>query len=227
MTIKVLTLFPGMFPPVLNESVLGRAIQNGILSVECIDIRAHTLDKHRRVDDAPFGGGAGQVMTVQPIADAMAFATDGFPAHRIFLSPRGATLTQKRARELAQLPNLVLLCGHYEGVDQRAIDLCIDEELSIGDYVLTGGELPALVLIDCLARLLPGTLGNQDSAQDESFETGLLEYPHYTRPAVYDGIPVPEVLLNGHHAHITAWRREQALKITRERRPDLLGEDEG
>lgn len=222
MKIKVLTIFPGMFAPVMEESILGRAAQKGLLSVETIDIRAFTKDKHRRTDDYPFGGGAGMVMTAQPVVDAIRHASENFPAKRIHLSPRGQVLTQQKARELAGEENLILFCSHYEGVDQRALDLCIDEEISIGDYVLTGGELPAMVLIDCVARLIPGVLGSEDSAQDESFENGLLEYPHYTRPAEFEGIAVPEVLLSGHHANIVAWRREQSLAVTKKRRPDLL-----
>ena len=223
MKIKVLTLFPGMFPPIIGESILGRAADKGLLSVEAIDIRAYTQDKHRRTDDYPFGGGAGLVMSAQPIADAIRAAQEGFPAKRIYLSPRGKVLTQDTARELSREEGLILLCGHYEGVDQRAIDLFIDEEISIGDYVLTGGELPAMVLIDCVARLIPGVLGSELSSVDESFSGNLLEYPQYTRPAVFEGVPVPDVLLSGHHANIEAWRHEQAMEITRRVRPDLLG----
>ena len=223
MKIKVLTLFPGMFPPIIGESILGRAADKGLLSVEAIDIRAYTQDKHRRTDDYPFGGGAGLVMSAQPIADAIRAAQEGFPAKRIYLSPRGKVLTQDTARELSREEGLILLCGHYEGVDQRAIDLFIDEEISIGDYVLTGGELPAMVLIDCVARLIPGVLGSELSSVDESFSGNLLEYPQYTRPAVFEGMPVPDVLLSGHHANIEAWRHEQAMEITRRVRPDLLG----
>ncbi len=229
MRITILTLFPEMFAPVMGASILGRAQQSGRLSVEAMDIRPFSDKKHKNTDDAPFGGGAGMVMMPQPIAAAMARATthgDGTPfaGRRIYLSPRGACLTQAKAQELAQLPELVLLCGHYEGVDQRAIDLCIDEELSIGDYVLTGGELAAMVLVDCVARLLPGVLGCEESAQTESFSpaTGLLEYPQYTRPRVFEGLEVPEVLLNGNHAHIEAWRFEQSYRLTLARRPDLL-----
>ncbi len=222
MRIKVLTLFPAMFPPVMGESILGRAARGGLLSVEPIDIRAYTKDKHRRTDDYPFGGGAGLVMTAQPIVDAMRAACEGFNARRIYLSPRGATLTQKKAEQFACEENLILLCGHYEGVDQRAIDLVIDEEISIGDYVLTGGELPAMVLIDCVARLLPGVLGSEESNVDESFSGGLLEYPQYTRPAVFEDLAIPEVLLSGHHANIQAWRKEQAARLTKKVRPDLL-----
>lgn len=222
MKIKVLTLFPQMFAPVLGASILGRAQQAGALSVEAIDIRDYTLDKHNRCDDYPFGGGAGLVMSAQPVCDAFMAASRGFPAKRIFLSPRGKVLTQDKARALANEENLILLCGHYEGIDQRAVDLWIDEEISIGDYVLTGGELAAMVLIDALSRHVPGVLGSAESAQEESFMNGLLEYPQYTRPAVFRGIPAPEVLLSGHHKNIVTWQKEQALRVTRERRPDLF-----
>ncbi len=224
MKIKVLTLFPEMFPAVLSHSILGRAMQNGILEVEAIDIRDYTLDKHNRCDDYPFGGGAGMVMTPQPVCDAFRAALRGFPARRIYLSPRGPVLTQEKALRLAGEENLILLCGHYEGVDQRALDLYVDEELSIGDYVLTGGELAAMVLIDCLARHLPGVLGSEESAGEESFMNGLLEYPQYTRPAEYKGLAVPEVLRGGHHQKIVDWQRLKSLEITRQRRPDLFAE---
>ena len=222
MRIKILTLFPEMFLPVLGRSITGRAIERGILSIEPIDIRAYTKNKHNRCDDYPYGGGAGLVMTPQPIYDCFRAAVQDFPARHILLSPRGKTLTQQRARELAQEENLIFLCGHYEGVDQRAVDEWIDEEISIGDYVLTGGELAAMVVIDCLSRHIPGVLGSGESAQEESFSDGLLEYPQYTRPAVYEGREVPEVLLSGHDANIRTWRRERSLDITRERRPELL-----
>lgn len=222
MKIKILTLFPEMFLPVLGASITGRAIANGILSIEPINIRDYTLNKHNRCDDYPYGGGAGMVMTAQPVFDCFRAATQDFPARRILLSPRGATLTQEKARELAQEENLIFLCGHYEGVDQRVIDTWIDEEISIGDYVLTGGELAAMVVIDCLSRHIPGVLGSGESAEEESFSDGLLEYPQYTRPAVYEGMSVPDVLLSGHDANIRKWRRERSLDITRERRPELL-----
>lgn len=222
MRIKILTLFPEMFLPVLGRSITGRAIERGILSIEPIDIRAYTKNKHNRCDDYPYGGGAGLVMTPQPIYDCFRAAVQDFPARHILLSPRGKTLTQQRARELAQEENLIFLCGHYEGVDQRAVDEWIDEEISIGDYVLTGGELAAMVVIDCLSRHIPGVLGSGESAQEESFSDGLLEYPQYTRPALYEGRKVPEVLLSGHDANIRTWRRERSLDITRERRPELL-----
>ena len=223
MRIKVFTLFPDMLRPMLAQSILGRAISAGLLQVELIDIRDYTLDKHRNTDDYPFGGGAGMVMSAQPIVDAFAAnLPDPFTGRRIYLSPRGRTLTQRVVEELAREEELVLLCGHYEGVDQRALDAVIDEELSIGDYVLTGGELGALVVIDAVARLVPGVLGSDESSEDESFTTGLLEYPQYTRPADFRGGKVPEVLLGGNHADIVAWRREQSLVLTLERRPELL-----
>lgn len=222
MRIKILTLFPEMFLPVLGRSITGRAIERGILSIEPIDIRAYTKNKHNRCDDYPYGGGAGLVMTPQPIYDCFRAAVQDFPARHILLSPRGKTLTQQRARELAQEENLIFLCGHYEGVDQRAVDEWIDEEISIGDYVLTGGELAAMVLIDCVARHVPGVLGSDESAQEESFMNGLLEYPQYTRPAVFQGLAVPELLREGHHQKIQDWRRAQSLQLTHERRPDLL-----
>ena len=223
MKIKVFTLFPDMLRAMLSESILGRAIQAGLIEVSLYNIRDYTLDRHRSTDDYPFGGGAGMVMTAQPIVDAISQNTGpDFHGRRIYLSPRGRTLTQRVVEELAREPELVLLCGHYEGVDQRALDQVIDEELSIGDYVLTGGELGALVVIDAVARLVPGVLGSEASSEDESFSTGLLEYPQYTRPADFRGARVPEVLLGGNHADITAWRREQSLALTLARRPELL-----
>ena len=223
MRIKVFTLFPEMLRPVLSGSILGRAIERGLIEVQLIDIRDHTLDKHRNTDDYPFGGGAGMVMSAQPIVDAFAAnLPDPYPGRRIYLSPRGRTLNQRIVEELAKEDELALLCGHYEGVDQRALDAVIDEELSIGDYVLTGGELGALVVIDAVARLVPGVLGSDESNADESFTTGLLEYPQYTRPANFRGDRVPDVLLGGNHADITAWRREQSLALTLQRRPGLL-----
>lgn len=221
MRIKILTLFPEMFLPVLGRSITGRAIERGILSIEPIDIRAYTKNKHNRCDDYPYGGGAGLVMTPQPIYDCFRAAVQDFPARHILLSPRGKTLTQQRARELAQEENLIFLCGHYEGVDQRALDLCIDEEISIGDYVLTGGELGAMVLVDAVARLIPGVLGCGESAQTESFSSGLLEYPQYTRPREFEGLTVPEPLLNGNHAHIEDWQLSEALYVTMKRRPEM------
>ena len=223
MRIKVFTLFPDMLRAMLSESILGRAIERGLIEVELFNIRDYTLDRHRSTDDYPFGGGAGMVMMAQPIVDAITQNTGpDFHGRRVYLSPRGRTFTQRVAEEFAKEDELVLLCGHYEGVDQRALDMVIDEELSIGDYVLTGGELGALVVIDAVARLVPGVLGSDASPEDESFTTGLLEYPQYTRPADFRGQKIPGVLLNGNHAHIEAWRREQSLEITLKRRPELL-----
>lgn len=226
MKITILTIFPEMFESVLNSSILGRARAQGILDVRCVDIRPFSDRKHKNTDDYPFGGGAGMVMMAQPIMDAMDSVTksspDGFHGRRIYLGPRGRTLTTALARELAQEKELVLLCGHYEGVDQRALDSCIDEEISIGDYILTGGELGAMVLTDCVARFIPGVLGSADSPEEESFSDGLLEYPQYTRPRELRGMEVPEVLLSGDHAKIKAWRRVESLRATKKHRPDLL-----
>ncbi len=221
----MLTLFPGMFGGVLGESMLGRAAEAGLLEFHLHDIRAYTDNRHNKADDYPFGGGAGLVMMAQPVFDCMAHvcALDPRPARRILLSPRGRLLTTERARVLAGEQRLILLCGHYEGVDERVMAV-VDEELSIGDYVLTGGELPAMVLIDCVSRFVPGVLGSAESALDESHAgEGLLEYPQYTRPAVFRGMAVPEVLLSGHHANIAAWRRAMALQKTQQMRPELLG----
>lgn len=221
MKIKVLTIFPEMLSGYLSSSVIGRALDAGLFSVELIDIRPYSQNKHKNTDDYPFGGGAGMVMLAQPIVDAAQAHASG-RERRIYLSPRGRTLNQRIVEELAQEEELMLLCGHYEGVDERALQLCFPEELSIGDYVLTGGELAALAVIDSVARLIPGVLGSSESSEDESFTTGLLEYPQYTRPREFRGMEVPEVLINGNHARINRWRREQALRITRERRPEML-----
>ncbi len=221
MKITILTTFPEMFTP-LHTSILGRAEKAGILTVREVDIRAYSKNKHHNTDDAPFGGGAGMVMLAQPIVDAMRDVQgEDFRGRRIYLSPRGATLTQKKAEELAREEELILLCGHYEGVDQRAIDLCIDEELSIGDYILTGGELAAMVLVDSVARLIPGVLGCSESASQESFTSGLLEYPQYTRPREFEGLTVPEPLLNGNHREIENWQLSEALYLTLCRRPEM------
>ena len=221
MKITILTTFPEMFTP-LHTSMLGRAEKAGILEIREVDIRAYSKNKHHNTDDAPFGGGAGMVMLAQPIVDAVRDVQGGRKVKRIYLSPRGETLTQKKAEQLAKEDELILLCGHYEGVDQRAIDLAIDEEVSIGDYVLTGGELGALVIIDAVARLIPGVLGCDESSEDESFSSGLLEYPQYTRPREFRGLEVPEVLLSGDHAKINRWRRDRSLELTYRRRPELL-----
>nr|MBR4279689.1 tRNA (guanosine(37)-N1)-methyltransferase TrmD [Clostridia bacterium] len=223
MKITILTIFPEMFESVLNSSILGRAREQGLIEVECVDIRPFSDRKHKNTDDYPFGGGAGMVMLAQPIMDAMKHVTgEEFSGKRIYMGPRGATLTTAKARELAKEEHLVLLCGHYEGVDQRALDTCIDEEISIGDYILTGGELAAMVLTDAVSRFIPGVLGSGESAEEESFSDGLLEYPQYTRPRELNGLEVPEILLSGDHAKIRAWRRQESLRATKKFRPDLL-----
>lgn len=227
MRMAVLTLFPEMLDSVLNTSILGRAQAEGLLSVLPVDIRPFSEKKHKNTDDYPFGGGAGMVMTPQPIVDAVRhMRSQGYGGACVYLSPRGAPLTQQKVQALAEQDGLILLCGHYEGVDQRAIDLVVDEEISLGDFILTGGELAALALIDAVARYIPGVLGSDESAQEESFDGSLLEYPHYTRPRVFEGLEVPEVLLNGDHAKINAWRRQQALLETLRRRPDLFEQAE-
>lgn len=223
MKITILTIFPEMFESVMNASILGRAREQGLIDVQCVDIRPFSDRKHKNTDDYPFGGGAGMVMLAQPIMDAMASVTgENFHGKRIFMGPRGTTLTTAKARQLAQEDELVILCGHYEGVDQRALDACIDEEISIGDYILTGGELAAMVLTDCVARFIPGVLGSAESPEEESFSDGLLEYPQYTRPRELNGMEVPEILLSGDHAKIKAWRRKESLRATKRFRPDLL-----
>lgn len=224
MRIDILTLFPEMCESVLRESVIGRARENACVEINCRNIRDYTLDKHNRVDDAPYGGGTGMILQTQPIFDCFASLCEetGTRPHLIYLSPQGKTLTQARVKELAELENIALLCGHYEGVDQRIIDEIVDEEISIGDYVLTGGELPALILADSISRMLPGVLANEDAFTLESHYSGLLEHPQYTRPFEWHGQQVPDVLISGHHANIERWQRQQSLKRTFERRPDLL-----
>lgn len=223
MRIDILTLFPEMFDGVLSASMLGRAQANGLIDIRVHNIRDYTDNKHKKADDYPFGGGAGLVMMAQPIYDCMDAVLEGGTARRILMTPRGRTLNQKIAKELSGEERLVLLCGHYEGVDERVMEI-IDDEISVGDYVLTGGELPAMIVVDCVSRLIPGVLGSEDSAADESFSEDLLEYPQYTRPASFRGMDVPEILLNGHHAKIQAWRKEQARLKTALNRPDLLSE---
>jgi tRNA (guanine37-N1)-methyltransferase len=217
---SVVTLFPEMFPGALAHSVAGRALQSGVWSLEVVNIRDFTRDRHRTVDDTPFGGGAGMVLRPDVVDAAIASVADGRPI--VFLTPRGRTLTQRDAERYAATLGLVLLSGRYEGVDQRVIDARSMEEVSIGDYVLSGGELATLVLLDTTVRLLPGVMGAADSAVDESFAQHLLEYPHYTRPAEWQGRRVPDVLLSGHHAAVAAWRRAESERVTRERRPDLF-----
>lgn len=219
MKIDILTLFPDMFAP-LKESVIGRAVNSGKLEIVITDIREYTADKHRKCDDTPFGGGAGMVMTAQPIASAINAVDPDHKARRIFMSPKGRTFNQKIVTELSKEERLLLLCGHYEGVDQRVIDLFIDEEISLGDFVLTGGEIPAMAITDAVARYIDGVI-NKDSLLQESFSDGTLEYPQYTKPQEFMGIKVPDVLISGNHGEVDKWRRKQSEKITRERRPDL------
>lgn len=224
MNFHIMTLFPEMVMGGLSTSITGRAMEKGIISVEAVNIRDYSKDKHRHVDDAPYGGGAGMVMQPGPICDAYEdlCRRAGRRPRVIYMTPQGRVFNQQIAQELAKEEELVFLCGHYEGIDERALELVATDYLSIGDYVLTGGELPAMVMIDCISRLVPGVLNNEVSAEVESFHDNLLEYPQYTRPEVFNGLAVPEVLLSGHHKNIEKWRREQSIKRTLERRPDLL-----
>ena len=224
MRIDILTLFPEMLAPALDHSIIGRARKKGLLQVCCHQLRDFAQDRGGRVDDTVFGGGKGMLLAAEPLARGIDAVAEhlGFLPHILYMSPRGPVLTQEKARRLAQLPGLLLLCGHYEGVDQRLLDEYQAEEISIGDYVLTGGELPAAILTDAVSRMLPGVLSDQACFTEESHFSGLLEYPQYTRPEVWRGRPVPEVLLSGHHGNIQKWRREEAVKITGENRPDLL-----
>ena len=224
MRIDVLTLFPDAFRGPLDVSIIKRAREDGLLDLQIHDIREHATDRHRSVDDYPFGGGQGMVMRADVLDRALQFVQeqDGPPGLVVHLSPQGEVLSDRLVRELAQNERLVLVCGRYEGVDERFVEHCVDREVSIGDYILTGGELPAMVLIDAVARHIPGALGDEVSPEEESFAGGLLEHPQYTRPAEYRDWQVPEVLLSGHHAKIEKWKQEQRLQRTRERRPDLL-----
>ena len=219
MKFDVLTLFPEMFEP-LNSSIIGRAKEKNLIEINLINIRDFSKDKHKKVDDTPYGGGAGMVMMPDVVYDAYKSVEDK-NAKVIYMSPQGKKLTQKKVEELAKQEHLIILCGHYEGIDQRVIDKIVDEEISIGDYVLTGGEIPAMVLIDSVSRYSSGVIA-EESREEESFANGLLEYPQYTRPEVFEGVKVPEVLLSGHHANIEKWRKEKALEITKLKRPDLL-----
>ena len=219
MQFDVLTLFPEMFEPI-KQSILGKAIGNEKIKLKLVNIRDFSKDKHKKVDDTPYGGGAGMVMKPDVVYDAYKSVYEE-NAKVIYLSPQGKTLNQKKVEDLSKEKHLILLCGHYEGIDQRVIDKIVDEEISIGDYVLTGGELPAMVLIDTVSRYVDGVL-SQESIKEESFSEGLLEYPQYTRPEVFEGEKVPEILLSGHHENIEKWRKEQAFKITKQKRPDLL-----
>ena len=223
MKIEILTIFPEMFEGYLNSSIAKRAREAGIMEVEATDIRSFSKDRHKKTDDYPFGGGAGLVMMPQPIFDAVEHAKKRLTSAKVvYMSPQGRKLDNRVARELAKEPELIILCGHYEGIDQRVIDELCDMELSIGDYVLTGGELAAMVVTDSVMRFIPGAVGNEDVHEEESFEDGLLEYPQYTRPADYKGLKVPEVLLSGHHENIRKWRRQKQLEKTMKLRPDLI-----
>ena len=223
----IMTLFPQLCDTILSESIIGRARKAGLLEVVCHNIRDYSKDKFRRVDDTPYGGGKGMLMKPDPICDCFdAIRGEGEKPYTVYMSPKGTVFNQKKAMELSQKDRIVILCGHYEGVDQRAIDAIVDEEISIGDYVLTGGEVPATILVDAVSRLLPGVLADPECYEKESHSDGLLEYPQYTRPYDFRGEKVPEVLISGHHEKIDAWRREMALKITEEKRPDLLKDSE-
>lgn len=224
MQIDVLTLFPEVFEPFVSTSIVGRAVRSGIVRIRLVDYRTYATDRHGTVDDRPFGGGPGMVLMCQPIFDAVEDLErqEATPATRVALTPQGEVLRQPLVQELAAQPRLILICGRYEGFDERILVGLKAREVSIGDYVLSGGEPAAMVLIDAMVRLLPGVLGHEQSAADESFAAGLLEYPHYTRPRVFRDMPVPEVLISGNHAEIAAWRREQAVARTAQRRPDLI-----
>ena len=224
MRIDILTLFPDMCNAYLSESIIGRARKAGKVQIECIDIRNYTKDKNRRVDDTPYGGGMGMIMQVEPVFDCFEALCNeiGERPHLIYLTPQGKTLTQQRVKELSKMNNIALLCGHYEGIDERVIEELQPEEISVGDYVLTGGELPALILADSISRMLPGVLSDDECFTEESHFSSLLEYPQYTRPYEWHGRRVPDVLLTGHHANVEKWRREQSLERTLERRPDML-----
>ncbi len=224
MRIDILTLFPAMCDTVMSESIIGRARQAGKVEINCVDIRDYTLDKHRRVDDKPYGGGMGMVMAPQPIFDCFNALCDeiGERPHLIYLTPQGKCLTQERVKELAKMDNIALLCGHYEGIDERVIEALQPEEISVGDYVLTGGELPALIVADSVSRMLPGVLSDDECFEEESHYNSLLEYPQYTHPAEWNGMTVPDILLSGHHANVDKWRRERSLERTFYRRPDML-----
>lgn len=224
MRIDIATLFPEMCEAVLGESIVGRARKAGKIDIHCHQIRDYSTDKHRRVDDTPYGGGMGMVMQAEPIYRCFLAVTANFEQkpHTIYMSPKGKVFTQQRAVELSKMSNLFIICGHYEGVDQRVIDKIVDEEISIGDYVLTGGELPAMAVTDAVARMCDGVLASEECFREESHFSGLLEYPHYTRPEIWEGERVPEVLLTGHHKNIEEFRHSEAVKITQERRPDLF-----
>ena len=224
MRFHIMTLFPEMVLQGLNTSIIGRAAEKGLLSIEAVNIRDYTLDKHKKVDDYPYGGGAGMLMQAQPVYDTWESIVDriGYRPRTIYLTPQGTTFTQPMAKEFAKEEDLIFLCGHYEGIDERVLEEIVTDYVSIGDYVLTGGELPAMVLADAISRMVPGVLTNEESGSTESFEGNLLEYPQYSRPEEWMGKRVPPVLLSGNHQKVEEWRREQAILRTKERRPDLF-----
>lgn len=224
MRFHILTLFPEMVEQGLNTSIIGRAAEKGLLSIEAVNIRDYTLDKHKKVDDYPYGGGAGMVMQAQPIYDAYLAIVEkiGYRPRCIYLTPQGSLFQQENAKELAKEEDIILLCGHYEGIDERVLEEIVTDYMSIGDYVLTGGELPAMVLVDAISRMVPGVLKNQESGETESLEGNLLEYPQYSRPEIWNEKAVPPILLSGNHKKVDEWRREQSILRTRERRPDLF-----
>lgn len=223
MNFEVLTLFPGMMNAIFDESIIGRAIEAGKISVNVTDIRSFTKDKHRRVDDTPYGGGFGMVMQCQPAVDCIRAVKSELSGsvRTVYMSPQGSLFSHNKAKELLQYDNIIILCGHYEGIDERIIQLEIDEEISVGDYVLTGGELPAAIVVDSISRMVDGVLPSSECYENESIAGGLLEYPQYTRPRCFEGIEVPEVLTNGNHAEICAWKQQQALERTKLKRPDI------
>lgn len=220
----VLTLFPDMFRAVLGDSIINRAVEKGLIELNFIDIRDYTKNKHRKVDDYPYSGGGGMLMTPQPVYDAYMSITEGldYKPYTIYMSPQGKVFNQKAAVSLSKLNHIILLCGHYEGIDQRVLDMIVDAEISIGDFVLTGGEIPAMAVIDSVSRMIPGVLANENSYSDESHFSGLLEYPQYTRPEEFMGRKIPDVLISGHHANINKWKRQEALRNTYLKRPDML-----
>ena len=224
MNFHILTLFPDMVEQGLNTSIIGRAVEKGTLSIETVNIRDYTIEKHKKVDDYPYGGGAGMVMQAQPIYDAYLAVVEkiGYRPRCIYLTPQGSLFCQQTAKELAKEEDLILLCGHYEGIDERVLEEIVTDYISIGDYVLTGGELPAMVMVDAISRMVPGVLSNQESGETESLEGNLLEYPQYSRPETWNGKSVPPILLSGNHQKVDEWRREQSILRTRERRPDLF-----
>ena len=224
MKFHILTLFPEMVEQGLNTSIIGRAAAKGLLSINAVNIRDYTTEKHGKVDDYPYGGGAGMLMQAQPVYDACMAVKGDKPTRVIYMTPQGQTFTQEKAQELSKEEELIFLCGHYEGIDERVLEEVVTDYLSIGDYVLTGGELPAMVMVDAISRMVPGVLANDESGTTESFEGNLLEYPQYSRPEDWMGKKVPAILLSGDHAKVEAWRREQSIKRTMERRPDLLAD---